>query len=507
MAVTDDYSEFWERVRERFNSKNLPLRFAKSNKSPFIIAASGIEGISYGLAIEYNFPEVILIFDNEREINDYYFDFLEKQKIDIELDFGTTLNWQRSTPRKNRYQISLKEIKYSYRDKAQWEAIIKFMMQNVEMLHNVMQVRLDILKEKYDHQEEIHRSTYKVFMRKLQLNNFATFENLEISTSSSINVFFGSNDTGKTLLLKLLYSVVKSWEVFSRKEYYEKANFSKILADKLYSVYQPRENRRIGELVTKGQEKLACKIVFENNLQSSKYQHIDFQFTDSAYRTVNECVSEIMPIGMHCNALYIPPNEVLTALKTTKYAREKLFLPGFDDTVLDLINSLEIPASSNPRPRILEHIAGRFEAFYRGTLHFSAGEEPVFFQRNNQKYGISLVSNSIKKMGVIPVLMRNGQIGDGSILFIDEPESDLDAESLNLFTDVVFELSQAGVQVFIASHDYYFVKTLANKATESDSPLNCHSFTRNKNKVTVHTSDLRHGMPDHPLLTIVEKQL
>jgi len=103
--------------------------------------------------------------------------------------------------------------------------------------------------------------------------------------------------------------------------------------------------------------------------------------------------------------------------------------------------------------------------------------------------------------------MRNGQIGDGSILFIDEPESDLDAESLNLFTDVVFELSQAGVQVFIASHDYYFVKTLANKATESDSPLNCHSFTRNKNKVTVHTSDLRHGMPDHPLLTIVEKQL
>ena len=46
-------------------------------------------------------------------------------------------------------------------------------------------------------------------VKKLTLNNFMLFENAEINWAKNINVICGENSTGKTTLLKVLYSVLK----------------------------------------------------------------------------------------------------------------------------------------------------------------------------------------------------------------------------------------------------------------------------------------------------------
>ena len=44
-------------------------------------------------------------------------------------------------------------------------------------------------------------------IKKLTLNNFMAFENAEINWSDNINIICGENSTGKTTLLKVMYSL------------------------------------------------------------------------------------------------------------------------------------------------------------------------------------------------------------------------------------------------------------------------------------------------------------
>ena len=46
-------------------------------------------------------------------------------------------------------------------------------------------------------------------VNKLILNNFMLFENAEINWAKNINIICGENSTGKTTLLKVMYSVLK----------------------------------------------------------------------------------------------------------------------------------------------------------------------------------------------------------------------------------------------------------------------------------------------------------
>ncbi len=46
-------------------------------------------------------------------------------------------------------------------------------------------------------------------IKKLKLNNFMAFENAEMNWSDNINIICGENSTGKTTLLKVMYSLIK----------------------------------------------------------------------------------------------------------------------------------------------------------------------------------------------------------------------------------------------------------------------------------------------------------
>ena len=48
-----------------------------------------------------------------------------------------------------------------------------------------------------------------MIIKKLTLSNFMAFENLQLDWSDNINVICGENSTGKTTLLKAMYSLIK----------------------------------------------------------------------------------------------------------------------------------------------------------------------------------------------------------------------------------------------------------------------------------------------------------
>ncbi|HPU80727.1 hypothetical protein [Accumulibacter sp.] len=92
--------------------------------------------------------------------------------------------------------------------------------------------------------------------KSLAVENFVAFhKRLNWEPHASLNVIIGENDTGKTHLLKLLYSMARAIEDFGRKKAGpEPRELSELLAHKLRWAFLPQK-MELGRLVTRGSGK------------------------------------------------------------------------------------------------------------------------------------------------------------------------------------------------------------------------------------------------------------
>ena len=84
-------------------------------------------------------------------------------------------------------------------------------------------------------------------LNKIELKNFGPLSKLNWRNLGSINLIVGGNGTGKTFLLKAVYSAMRTLEEYKRGN--ERKTATEILVEKLYWIFQPD---KIGDLVTKG---------------------------------------------------------------------------------------------------------------------------------------------------------------------------------------------------------------------------------------------------------------
>ena len=97
----------------------------------------------------------------------------------------------------------------------------------------------------------------------------------------------------------------------------------------------------------------------------------------------------------------------------------------------------------------------------------TSGEE--FFLRSEQgDLEFSLLAEGVRKLALLWLLIRNGTLQPDSILFWDEPETNLNPKLFGVVMDVLLELQRAGVQVFLATHDYVILKELDLRTTSAD---------------------------------------
>jgi predicted ATPase len=55
-------------------------------------------------------------------------------------------------------------------------------------------------------------------------------------------------------------------------------------------------------------------------------------------------------------------------------------------------------------------------------------------------------------------LIKNGTLEQGSVLFWDEPEANINPSHVPVLVEMLLELQRNGVQIFISTHDYVFSK-------------------------------------------------
>lgn len=317
-------------------------------------------------------------------------------------------------------------------------------------------------------------------IKALTINNFMGYSKFESNEFASINIIIGKNDTGKTGLLKLLYSAAKTIDIYSKRKINEDVDFKKVIAEKLIDTFQPGK-KGLGELVSKiTKEKLSVDIEFRHSKLSYE-DRLHFTFGESTTNTIVDCQKTIKPISDNFRCLFIPAKEVLTSLKAIRATRDNLHMPGFDDTYLDLIRALVIPTQKGNITEELKDVNKRLEELFEGQIE-QQSDDDFIFKKGNAEFPMQLTAEGVKKIGILTTLIRNRQLNANSVLFLDEPETTLHPEATRELVEMLMLMAKAGIQVFIATHNYFVLKQFYLSSRRDDVRVNCYSLNREKGK-------------------------
>ena len=168
---------------------------------------------------------------------------------------------------------------------------------------------------------------------------------------------------------------------------------------------------------------------------------------------------------------------------------------SFRGTYLDILDRAYLPALRNPAEFNSADALGRLEAALGGkvTIH---GEE-FFLSGEQGEIEFTLLAEGLRKLGLLWLLIRNGSLKPGAVLFWDEPETNLNPKLYGVVIEVLLELQRVGVQVFLATHDYVILKELDLQAKDGDK-VAFHSLYRSEETSEIVCQSSRHYSQIHP---------
>lgn len=313
----------------------------------------------------------------------------------------------------------------------------------------------------------------------------------------NITVILGKNDVCKTALIKMMYAIGKSTELYEKKQAHKQADsYKDLLSDKLQSVYGIK--KMLSELVRKnGTPK---KLSVEMKLSGGQTQDVSFSYgVDTKTKVSDVQISQGLRVKDGANFVFIPAKEVLTAFNTIKAIVRLYFYPGWDDTTLDLIDLLDIPVMDEISPEF-ENVIQQMKEMFSGELLQVNSSERFVYNRKGAEHTMSLTAEGVKHIGILTTLIANGQIKKNTVLFLDEPEDNLHPGALRLLVKILSTLAGKGVQVFVTTHSYFTLKQLHIESRIKEMDVACCCLKRNNQGVV--DSDfynLRDGIPDNDI--------
>lgn len=283
-------------------------------------------------------------------------------------------------------------------------------------------------------------------LSKLKFVNFTAFASLEIEPSPGVNVFVGANGTGKTHLMKGAYAACDVSKT--------RANF----AEKLIRVFLP-SGEALGRLAQRK------KGVVESTLEicrSSDVLRVEFS-SRSIHATSAKVTGMETWTATPMESVFIPVKEMLSNAPGFRslYAQREIH---FEEIYVDILDRAYRPALRDPLGNGRKQLLQTLQKHLNGQI---ATKNEEFFLRNKQgDLEFTLLAEGFRKLGLLWLLIQNGTLDKGSVLFWDEPEANLNPKLFGPLIEILLELQRRGVQIFLATHDYVILKELdLRKAT------------------------------------------
>lgn len=318
-------------------------------------------------------------------------------------------------------------------------------------------------------------------IKSAHLQNFTVFENLEIEFSKGINVVIGTNGTGKTHLMKVMYAIS------------QRANDENTAAIETLPLYFSVE---ANELMR--DKEIESKIVVD----LSEYTRAKYYVTGGEFNIVSTGISSINE-SLSLKSIFIPAKEILSHSKGFLALYNKYKIP-FDKTYIDIIVNAELPEAretSELNEALLETISNVIGG---KVLH----DNGTFYivKNNGNKIQFPIEAEGLRKFGLLWKLIKNGLLEEGTVLFWDEPEANINPELMPILVELMLELERKGVQLFIATHSYNLAKYLEIKRTSTEQVL-FHHLHQTEHGVKVESDHYFGQLDDNPIIEADAKLL
>ena len=282
-------------------------------------------------------------------------------------------------------------------------------------------------------------------IQELSLSNFMLFSELNTSFSPNINIISGENSSGKTALLKLLYAGTKSLEkLCSGKDEPTKKLMETLLAQKLQGVFRPNKNT-LGRLVKRKQGKNRCSVSIRFD------DALSFGFSSAAEKNLE--LENWSCVKSPAAAVYLPPKEIISATENFVSLYDDYHI-AFEEVYYDLARLLERPLKKGKKPDAQQAALDRLSILINGSV--TQRDRSFFLKMENEgEFEMGLVSEGYRKLATLMYLISTGSLNENSILFWDEPETNMNPKMIQPLAEAVMALSDMGVQIFITTHDYF----------------------------------------------------
>ena len=332
-------------------------------------------------------------------------------------------------------------------------------------------------------------------LKEIELDHFTAFSNLALELSPGVNVLVGANGTGKTHLMKVCYAAC------------DVSKTGASFAEKLAQVFLP-SGGALGRLVKRQKVSAAGEVTVRRTLPLSKHAEAE----NVPDRQKSQIVRRPIPPRLHLSfsnhtkapasatvtgakrwaeqpieCVYIPVKEMLSNAPgfLSLYATREIH---FEEIYADILHRAYRPLLRGPLDNLRKRLLTKLQKAIDGKVTVRHDE---FFLRNRQgNLEFTLLAEGMRKLGLLWLLIQNRTLQNGSVLFWDEPETNLNPKLFGILIDILLELQRDGVQIFLATHDYVILEELNLQKKDRDK-VAFHSLYREEEtgEIACNTTD------------------
>lgn len=309
-------------------------------------------------------------------------------------------------------------------------------------------------------------------LTRLEAENFTVFEKIAIPFCKGLNVLIGENGVGKTHIMKVAYAACQA----SKHD----VSFSQ----KVVMLFRPDQSS-IGRLVNRNKNGKNTA----NLSVGSDTTKIGMSFTTKTRKWEAEVVAEEKweKQMFDLTSVFIPAKEILSNAWNLD-AAVKMGNVEFDDTYLDIIAAAKVDISSGADSASRKKYLDILQKCSTGKV--TLRDDRFYLKPGTQaKLEFNLVAEGLRKIALLWQLVKNGTLEQGSVLFWDEPEANINPKYVPILAELLIMLESEGVQIFVSTHDYFLSKYIEIKRSKNSKVQYISLYKDKDNKVQCEIGD------------------
>ena len=281
---------------------------------------------------------------------------------------------------------------------------------------------------------------------------------------------------------------MKANALFEQSTSKTKDKFGDLFTEKLLGYFKPDT---LGHLVNKyGTGTASVKVALESGELACTFgEKASLAKTDN-----NAYISQP-------HFIYIPPREMFSLFEGFISLYEKREI-SFDETYLDLAKAMDAAPLKNEALKEVQDMLSPLQEKWKIKVLRKGNRFYVI--DDDKEYEAHLVAEGLRKMATILYLCINGELKPNSVLFWDEPESNMNPTLISIIVDLLVELAKKyNVQIFVSTHDYLLshkLSMMAEYAPDESPEMRFFSLYKAEHNVEAEVADKLIDVMHNPIL-------